>query len=87
MYCGSVRPSAAWLAGVMVMTARARQVALGVLVAAEEVRPVADDRPADVHGEDVHVGRRLGVVGARALEEEREGRHRLALEAVAAPGP
>ncbi len=46
--------------------AEARQVALGVLVAAEEVRLVLDDRTAEVDGVDVDVGRRLAL-GCAAL--------------------
>ena len=64
--------------------ARARQVALGVLVAAEEVRLVAQHRTAEVEREDVHVGRRLAIGGVRPLREEREGRIGTPLQAIAA---
>ena len=59
--------------------ARAREVALRILEAAEVERPVLDDRPAVIDGEDVHLGRRLDV-GRR---EERQLHHRLPLEAIA----
>ena len=61
--------------------AQARQVTLGVLVTAEEVGLVLDQRTAEVEGVDVDVGRRLGRTGGG---KKRHLDHRLALQAVAA---
>ncbi len=60
--------------------APAGQVAVRVLEAREVLHPVADDRPAQIDGEQIDVGRRL--VGVCRREERRRGEG-LPLEAIA----
>src|SRR5688572_3633217 len=53
--------------------ARTREIALGVLVAAEKMCPVANDRPTDIAREDVDIGWRFSRRLMRPLGEEGKG--------------